>query len=402
MMTHFYGFVFGVYGRESNAVDEFVEEVARAGWIGVDLFFVLSGFLITGILLDSKGRDGYLTRFYARRVLRIVPLFYGFLLIVLLVAPHVAIINRTAAPDSIRDHAFWYFAYLQNIAWSVEAFSIDVPVALGHFWSLAVEEQFYLVWPFVVLLLSRKALGIVCLTLLPACLALRVFLASDAASGLMNLNASHVFTPARVDTLALGALLAVMVRTPGGFDSLARYAPVLAGLAGAVVVALFVIKGELSPIDDVTQTIGFTALGLTFVGLVAMTIAAAPGAIHRRLFETSILQFFGRYAYGLYVVHVLVLLVITDQIGQHAWMRDIYLRTAFGSQIPASMLLVLTAGAVSVGVAWLSWHLFEKQILKLKAFFPYAWEPAAETPARPLAPAAQTAVDATAVPTRSP
>src|SRR5262249_2846553 len=128
--------------RESTAVGT----ILARGWMGVDLFFVLSGFLITGILLDSRGADGYFSSFYARRFLRIFPLYYGFLALWFLV---LAYVFGSAYSDLFaRERQVWFWSYTAN--WGRP----DELGALGHFWSLAIEEQFYLVWPLVVWLLG--------------------------------------------------------------------------------------------------------------------------------------------------------------------------------------------------------------------------------------------------------
>jgi len=138
----------------SVLVDWWFIGIVRAGWMGVDLFFVLSGFLITGILLDTKGSRHYFRQFYTRRVLRIFPLYYGSLVLFLILLP-------TLFPDDqvlhdLHADAVWFWTYLYNV--KVAAAGFTPSSALGHFWSLAVEEQFYLIWPIVVLCLGRRHL----------------------------------------------------------------------------------------------------------------------------------------------------------------------------------------------------------------------------------------------------
>jgi hypothetical protein len=123
--------------------------VLDLGWSGVDLFFVLSGFLITGILLDSRESHGYFRTFYARRVLRIFPLFFAYLFLVLVVFRY-AWIWYSGRDLWSATNPWWYFSYLLN--WKPDHGYNDL--YLGHLWSLAIEEQFYLVWPLVVWLLS--------------------------------------------------------------------------------------------------------------------------------------------------------------------------------------------------------------------------------------------------------
>ena len=130
-----------------------IQRLTGAGWVGVDLFFVLSGFLITSILYEAKQSDGYFKNFYMRRVLRIFPLYYGVLFVAFAVVPlfHP---YQTGFYKTISHNQIFLWTYLQNyvqLPWEGWA-------GFTHFWSLAVEEQFYLVWPAVVFLLNRRAL----------------------------------------------------------------------------------------------------------------------------------------------------------------------------------------------------------------------------------------------------
>lgn len=381
MPAHFWGFAFSVAGRQpDNALDRFLNRLTGSGWAGVDLFFVLSGFLISGILLDARAGAGYFRSFYARRFLRIFPLYYGFLAVVLVVVPHIGVLARVADVDNLRANQWWYWTYAMNIGAGFRDLDFTGTLVHAHFWSLAVEEQFYLVWPAVVLLLRPQRLAAFCVVLLAACLALRIVLVSDAASGWASANAAHVLAPARMDTFALGALLAIAARRGDALREIARYAPWVAAGAFAVLAALFVSNdglrieriagGQFVAVPGV-QTIGFTALGLLFTALLAMTVVAAPGSALNWVFSAAPLRWLGRYAYGLYVVHVLVAVFLTDRVIQVAFLRDIYLREAAGLQAPASLLFAATGIAISCGVAWLSWQLYEKQFLKLKRYVPY-------------------------------
>ena len=146
------------------------------GWVGVDLFFVLSGFLITGILYDSRSSGRYYFNFFGRRALRILPLYYGVLAVAFLVVP--AFLAPRSAEALTRDQA-WYWLYLINVKFAFDGW--PEPAYLGHFWSLAIEEQFYLIWPLVVRMLSRRRLLLVCMVCFLAALGLRVLAAGVAA-----------------------------------------------------------------------------------------------------------------------------------------------------------------------------------------------------------------------------
>ena len=139
-------------------------KVALSGLMGVDLFFVLSGFLITGILLDTKDTNEFFKNFYARRFLRIFPLYYGVLFILFCILPKI--ITFDTAANEMAGHQWWLWAYLTNFpghpAWDNSAL-----FKLGHFWSLAVEDHFYFVWPFVVYFVSNRLLKKICIFWVP-------------------------------------------------------------------------------------------------------------------------------------------------------------------------------------------------------------------------------------------
>jgi peptidoglycan/LPS O-acetylase OafA/YrhL len=365
MQFHFWGLGFSLAGRgPATAIDRYALRVAHVGWSGVDMFFVLSGFLITGILYDAKGAGGFFRNFYARRILRIFPLYYGFLLFVVVVLPHLPPLDPPAAISNVRENPFWYFGYLVNIWTAVEPLHGQIALVHSPFWSLAVEEQFYLIWPAFVLLLDRRNLLRACALLVVGAFALRLFLIADVTS-FFSSNAAHVLMPARMDTFALGALIALALRG-GELQRVARWAPLAAAGALVVLAALFVARDGLSPVDRPVQTLGFSALAILFAALLTMTLAPVGGVDLAAVLRLPPLTFIGRYAYGIYVCHLLVAFELS------VWMlHNDLLRTAFGSQIPLNVLFSATATAISVLIAWLSWHLYEKQFLKLKRFFPY-------------------------------
>jgi peptidoglycan/LPS O-acetylase OafA/YrhL len=389
MPAHFWGLAFGIAGQPpNNPLDRWLGHFFASGWIGVDLFFVLSGFLITGILLDARGGEHFFRSFYARRFLRIFPLYYGFLAVMLVIVPHIDVLARVAHIDNLRANQWWYWTYTMNIGAGLKDVNFTDAGAHSHFWSLAVEEQFYLVWPAVVLLLRPQRLAAFCVALVVACLALRVFLASSAADGWAAPNSAHVLMPARMDTFALGALLAIAARPGDALRDIARYAPWVAAGALAVVVTLFVRDEGLliigyapggvgTPKTDM-QTVGFTALAFLFAALLAMTVAAPPGSALQRIFSLSPLRWMGRYAYGLYVVHVLVAFFLADRTLKIDALHHVFLRDVGGSRAPANFAAMLTGIAISCAIACASWHLYESQVLKLKKYVPYGRRRAAE------------------------
>jgi peptidoglycan/LPS O-acetylase OafA/YrhL len=350
-------------------VDRMVKTFAGVGWVGVDLFFVLSGFLITGILYDSKGGGHYFRNFFARRVLRIFPLYYGCLVVFLVVLP--LLFPNDWGYQALRKDAFWYWTYLTNLQTARFGFP-NFPV-LGHFWSLAIEEQFYLVWPAVILLSSRSDLIRICFLCIVGAFVVRVAFVLGGYG-----EAAYVLTPARMDSLAVGAVLAIAARSPSGLKRMARLARPTAAIVGAVLVAMFVWRGGLAPGDPIMKTIGHTLLACFFGALLVLALISAPQSVTGRFFASSRLAFFGRYSYALYVIHVPILL-----LGLGRFVPLDLVPTVFGSLLLKKVVFVSFAMAVSVALAMISWHFYEKQFLKLKKFFPYQSPEVRVAPPRP-------------------
>jgi peptidoglycan/LPS O-acetylase OafA/YrhL len=354
-------FHFSSYGHglppASMLADRVFHVLTRACWVGVDLFFVLSGFLITGILHDSKSGARYFRNFYARRALRIFPLYYGTLLAFFVVLPRMF-------PDSERigafqSNAFWHWTYLSNIRVAQAGWPpFD---ALGHFWSLAVEEQFYLVWPAVVLLFGRCRLIQICLWCVCGALVIR--------SGLVLVGsqpAAYVLTPARMDALAVGSVLALAARGPAGLAGLARWASPAAALSGSLLIALFIWRRGLAAHDPLVATIGHTLLACFFGAVLVLALTSPPHRLIGKVFSSGLLCFFGRYSYALYVFHHPILF-----LNAGLWPLGL-VPTLFGSLLLKKLTYIVSATVVSVVLAFTSWHLYEKHFLQLKRLFPYA------------------------------
>lgn len=357
------------YMRPDTAVGSAVQATLGTGWVGVDLFFVLSGFLITGILVDAKGSEHYFRNFYARRSLRIFPLYYGFLAVVFLVLPRLYAYDGGRF-GALRENQTWYWTYLVNVLASLEG-TAATPLNTTHLWSLAVEEQFYLVWPAVVLWCSRRRLFQLCVWMVVGALATRIAIA--AMAGGEGHTAGYMLTPARMDTLALGALLALCVRAPGGPAWLARRAWPAAALSGAAVLVLFVVEGGLSWLDLTTQTIGFTAIALLAASLLAMVLLSEPGSRLNRTFDRGWLKALGAYSYAIYLFHYPLLNVFRYTLP----MREV--PSVWGTKIPAQIAFTAGVTLASFALAWVSWHTYEKHFLKLKRFFPSGAGPRAPT-----------------------
>ncbi|HEX9247481.1 MAG TPA: acyltransferase [bacterium] len=356
LVLAFHSFLLGGF-RPAVALDRIAIALVEPGWSGVDLFFVLSGFLITGILYDAKGRDGYFRNFYARRILRIFPLYYGFLGVVFLLLPRLTPFGRHHA--SLLHDQVWYWTYLLNVLISLRGWP---PVAdFNHFWSLAVEEQFYLVWPFVVFMLGRRALLLACVGIAAGSFAVRAAL--WAASPPTVAQMASVLMPARMDALAVGALIALVAREPGGLARLSRWAPPAAAAAAGCLGMIFYWRHSLAPTDAAVQILGFTLLAIFYGGLLAVTLTSPRESAAGRLFAHPGLRLLGRYSYGFYVFHLPIIWVTRN------FLNAASLPAVAGSELPGQLLFTAVVAAASLGAAALSWHLYESRFLKLKVLF---------------------------------
>jgi peptidoglycan/LPS O-acetylase OafA/YrhL len=367
MQLHFWGMGFTLRQELPTAeIDKFVAKLAGTGWAGVELFFVLSGFLITRILVTSKGSAGYFRIFYIRRALRIFPAYFGFLTFTLLVLPHLTFLELSDDARQLRGEQLWLWTYTLNVAFSFHEFTADVPITFVHLWSLAFEEQFYLAWPVLVALLGRRHLTAFCIALILGSLAMRVAISSSAADEIFTAAAPRQLVPAHCDTIALGALLALVSRDAGG---LASWRPnVLLGIGGAVIVliTLFITKDGLALRDRSVQTVGFAALTILCGGVVYAAITAREKGLAHRLFSSPMLAALGRYSYAMYLIHIFVGVETASVIVE----QDL-LFTLAESQIPANVAVSVVASGVTFAVAWVSWQLFESRILALKDRVPY-------------------------------
>jgi peptidoglycan/LPS O-acetylase OafA/YrhL len=324
-----------------------VTRLLLLGWCGVDLFFVLSGFLITGILLRAKGAPHYFRNFYARRALRIFPLYYAVLALLLFV------LDRPAATGAEQAS---YLLYYQNFAW-LWGHDAHADLARTVTWSLAVEEQFYLVWPAVVLLVSRRALPWLCGVLAVSAILLRFVLLGR------GVDVVYFLTPCRLDALAAGACLAVLPLPPAWCGRIA----LAAGAAGLA--AASIATGSSLPQDNpAMQSFGLMAALLLAVGLVVL--ARGEGLVARAC-RARVLRSFGRYSYCIYLVHILVIEWFAGRMVAIAQSSD-GAREWFTATCPALVLLlgftvVCLAAVWAVGFA--SWHLFERHFLAWKRFF---------------------------------
>jgi|HubBroStandDraft_4_1064222.scaffolds.fasta_scaffold28150_2 peptidoglycan/LPS O-acetylase OafA/YrhL len=324
------------------------------GQRGVDLFFVLSGYLITGILWDTRRAAHFFKNFYMRRALRIFPLYYFAVLATVLLA---AAFPGNPKYQAVAEQQAWLWTYTVNIAMALK--SRWGFYGMNHFWSLSVEEQFYLVWPFVVWRLERKTLIRVCFVLAAVAIAIRAWF----ALGMHTEQAPYVLTVCRMDSLLLGAALALETRgpepAPGGWSTWSRRLGL--GSLGLVLLAQTVPAiGSLTgrAFDLVVMP---TVFAVIFAGMISATLARRGWL--RRTFEQPVLRFFGRYSYGLYVFHHPL---------KQLWQKLVPLPRAamvLHSDILGTVVFTCVGVAGSTAIAWLSFRLMESRFLALKGRF---------------------------------
>lgn len=333
-------------------VSGILPSLARFGWCGVDLFFVLSGFLITGILYDSKESDGYFRNFYMRRVLRIFPLYYAVLTAFTIVG---LIVGRATILTGSGEDRLGLWVYAQNIIITFKGWGTYG--SLDHFWSLAIEEHYYLVWPFLVFAFNRRTLVWILVCGSIAALVLRTGL----VLGGIGPPALYILTPCRFDSLAIGSLMALLMRGSGGIERLASGAKWVGAAAVASLAAMALWRGGLSHKDPLMQTAGFTLLALASAGLLVGSVAASRHSWVSRGLSARPLRWMGKYSYGLYVLHPPIFLAVMHTSAARSWEG----RQGWGSM----MLTVGLSLGLTLLAVLLSWHLMEKQFLKLKRLF---------------------------------
>ncbi len=312
----------------SHPVIATVRRFAPIGERGVDLFFVLSGFLITGILLRSKGSPHYFRNFIVRRVLRIFPLYFLSLVIGLWILPWVL---NTHAFDMPKSEQFYLWVYMSNVrmswlnAWCFGPFD--------HFWSLAVEEHFYFVWPALVLWLSIKRLASVCIGTIGVVAIARTFAAMNPSFAV----AIDILTVFRVDALAMGALLAIILSSSIPHPRI-RTASLFA------VIIFFPFAIGIASTGTRFLGVSNTLCPMIFMAGLAILLQSPRRSRFVQFFESLPLRLLGKYSYGMYVVQLplVTLLPLSEWVGwlpEDAITRSIlYMTTVFGLIAAAAVL----------------------------------------------------------------
>ncbi len=327
--------------------------VLSYGMFGVDLFFVLSGFLITGILVDTMGSEGYFSTFYRRRILRIFPLYYGVLFTLLALTPLLHLHWNGMGP--------FLLTYLQNLRpVQIVTFTVGRGIALNHLWSLAIEEQFYMVWPLIVFFVPGRRLFRTTLALAVGALLLRFALILHGVGP----EAIHVNTATRADTLLIGGLFALLYRS-GYWSRILRLAPWGFLAASSVILTSILMMGREffpHPAFSLRARLWMDGPRYTLLALAAACLLAwslRPDSMAGWIFKRSWLCFLGRYSYGIYVLHMIPLsfLVGSQRAILFQWTHSKLLSVALAG---------FSSLAIGISAAYLCFHLYEKPFLRLK------------------------------------
>lgn len=334
--------------RPSSPAWQAANAVFSFGWIGVDLFFVLSGFLITGILLHARKAPHYFRNFYVRRSLRIFPAYYVYLLLIFVLLPLVT--DRYGEPPS--GH-LWFYVYLQNVsvAWSGDLLAWP---GAAHLWSVAVEEQFYLVWPVFVAYLSAPALMRLALALIGTAWLCK--LALTLAGSWWFAIYTLPFT--RMDGLAAGALIALLPHCGLELSRYVRAARAAFWLSLAALVA-FAVQHRTLGLHAGAPVGAYTSLAtiLCSCGLL-LAMQSGEGSGLRKFFCSAGMRFLGKYSYGLYLLHYGVLKLLKPTLMP-------ILEANLHPQAAALACGVLIS-LLSLGCAVVMYHLMEEPLLRLK------------------------------------
>ncbi|MFN6561428.1 MAG: acyltransferase family protein [Nostoc sp. ChiSLP01] len=332
------------------------KKLMNFGSCGVDAFFVLSGFLITGILLDSRENPNYFKNFYARRMLRIFPAYYVFLSIFLgIIHP---LIRSYEYPNHIDSNQIWFWFYLENWYFIFQGDFLVGPI--NHLWSLAIEEQFYLICPAVIYFLPLRLLSWFFGTIILSGIIFRSWLLLTHPLTDNLFVSIYINSVCRVDTLAIGSLIALWMRSDRILPRLLSILPILLVVSGISLGIIAIIQGGFDRLNPMIVSIGFSIIAIFFGSLLILAVAQSENSLLVRCLSWSPLQRLGTISYGFYIYHFPILWMLCDKIYE-------YVGHSF---ILGHLASFLFCGALTLIISLVSWYCVEQPILKLKFYFP--------------------------------
>jgi peptidoglycan/LPS O-acetylase OafA/YrhL len=334
LAVFFYHGLYWTGATSSNRLARLFIQSTIVGWLGVNLFFVLSGFLITGVLMDAKGRPSFYRDFYLRRALRILPAYLALIAILILVG-WLQFKSAMVALLFIAnyDYLFHFGGY-------------------GPLWSLSVEEQFYLIWPTIVGRVSTRVLLIISTAL---CL-IEPLLRWLTASGHLPLGNVHTLTYLIADNLALGALAAIFARSGYGTLRNGIKLGLVLCMGGLAVLAVGYPFGIMHRTNAFGAAFQIVPWNLIFTGVLLLSLGLRSPLASS--IWTAPLRFFGNISYGLYLIHVLIFVRYDDNVPHIS-------NPALRHFCQEWFVRFVLAGGISILIAWLSRTFYEERFLKM-------------------------------------
>jgi peptidoglycan/LPS O-acetylase OafA/YrhL len=325
---------------DAGAADTVIGQVLGMEGLGVDLFFVLSGYLITSILDRTRTTDARMKTFYVRRILRIFPVYYGFLLV-------AELFLSGMGPDVLgTTSTLWQWLYLSNVGKAING-AMANGLIYGHFWSLSVEEHYYLAWPFIVFHTSRRTLARVCVAIFFASI-----FANIAVSAAGHYEQANILTPTHMYSLASGSLVAmIQLENPTALTLWTRRI-VLMSIAALFLAIPVSIAFGMKIFWFSAQLVSLFA----FPAVIGMLVLGMGGRVRNGLSATWLAKV-GRYSYAMYVFHLPIIFILL--------FKGLRISSVRGNYFPYQIILSVGVALLSFGAAFVSWHVLEKQFLKL-------------------------------------
>lgn len=340
--------------------DRIAYDWIRQAWCGVDLFFVLSGFLITGILIKAKNNSDYYFNFYWRRAVRILPVYYFVLFFALFVWPALPFGGHSFS--NLGYNQLWFWLFLSNFYYSFQS----APFSFLHVsWSLCIEEQFYIFWPFIVKKLSISQLQ----QLLVVILVMSPIVRAACWLFGMRPEALNLLTIFHLDGLACGAFIATLTLSQISRTLTPRFRW---GFAVVAIILLSITQEvihsqgepEETQLTLVSMVCAMPTYTLLFGWFLAELLVQPKESIFRRAMECPVLALFGRHSYAIYLIHVPIIVVL------YKFLPNLPTAQLFAaSKLPEQLALFLTASALSLGASLVIWYAFEKRFLDLRDFW---------------------------------
>jgi peptidoglycan/LPS O-acetylase OafA/YrhL len=318
----------------------------------MDIFFVLSGFLITDILLNTFDDKNYLRNFYLRRILRVFPLYYIILILFVFILPQVP--GFPLRLHYYVEYKWWFFTFLQN--WVLIFHQPGDQSALAHLWSMAVEEQFYLIWPLLVAMIRKpKLLLILMLLILFTLSIMRFWLWTRHIHGLAYYN---LFLFTRIDGICIGCMVALLQKIDRKF--IGKHMALIVLVFAIINFVFYLINLRYQNSFPYLGLIGFSTFSMIF-GMLAYEIVNGSTSIFERLLNVSFLKFMGKVSYGTYIFHWPLFLLLNPILYNWAKINLAFIH----SQFFASLVVTILA----FGLGYLSYRFYETKFLNLKKYF---------------------------------